>query len=323
MKTHSTSAWPELQALEKWQDTCATLHMWTQVAGKIRMELSPWINHSWGSALYVTTRGLGTSPIPYGAKTFGIEFDFLDHALRISTSTGDDRTFALEPMTVAMFYRRTLHALRELGIAVSIFTRPAEVEPAVRFEADEQHASYDADAVNRYWRALVQADRVFRIFRARFIGKVSPVHFFWGAFDLAVTRFSGRTAPLHPGGAPNCADWVMQEAYSHEVASCGFWPGTGLGPGERGAAFYAYAYPEPKGYRKCHVLPAAAYFSETLGEYILPYEAVRTAENPDHVLLEFLQATYACAADLAAWDRNALERDAFEKAFRPPFETSD
>lgn len=305
-------AWPELPALETWQDTYETLHMWTQVVGKIRLELSPWINHSWGSTLYVTTRGLATSPIPYGASTFDITFDFIDHELRIATSRGDVRTLALQPMTVSTFHERTLQLLREVGIEVTIFTRPAEVVDAIPFEKDEQHASYDAEAVHNFWRALVQVDRVFKAFRARFIGKASPVHFFWGAFDLAVSRFSGRTAPQHPGGAPNCADWVMHEAYSHEVASAGFWPGAGLGE----AAFYAYAYPEPKGYRTHLVEPGAAHFSETLGEFILPYAAVQTAENPDQALLDFLQTTYEAAADLAAWDRAALERR--KPGFQPP-----
>lgn len=295
--------WPELPNFAAWQDSCTTLHMWTQIAGKIRLELSPWINHSWGSTLYVTTRGLATSPIPYDAATFGIEFDFVDHALRITTSRGEAHAFALVPMPVAEFYRKTMQALHGLGIDMKIFTRPVEVEEAIRFEDDEQHAAYDAERVNRYWRALVQIDRVFKTFRGRFAGKVSPVHFFWGAFDLAVTRFSGRSAPLHPGGAPNCADWVMQEAYSHELASAGFWPGAGLGE----AAFYAYAYPEPGNYRTRKVEPDAAYFSKTLNEYILPYEAVRSAAIPAQALIDFLQSTYEAAADLAGWDRAALE----------------
>ena len=205
--------------------------MWTQVIGKIRLTLSPDINHCWGSTLYVTTRGLTTSPIPYGMLTFAIDLDFIAHTLRITTSRGTDRSFALEPMSVAAFYRKTMEALGELGITVKIFTRPVEVEVAIPFEKDDQHASYDANAVSRFWHALVHADRVFKDFRARFIGKVSPVHFFWGAFDLAVTRFSGRTAPKHPGGAPNVAARVTEEAYSHEVSSAGFWPGHRFGRG--------------------------------------------------------------------------------------------
>src|SRR5687768_12450490 len=247
------NGWPKLPPLEAWQDTCTTLNMWAQVVGKVRLMLSPDINHSWGSTLYVTTRGLTTSPIPYGIFTFAIDFDFIAHTLRITTSMGADRTFALEPMSVADFYRKTMHMLRELGIEVKIFARPVEVEVAIPFEKDDQHASYDKDAASLFWRALVQVDCVLKAFRARFIGKVSPVHFFWGAFDLAVTRFSGRTAPKHPGGAPNVAARVMEEAYSHEVSSAGFWPGTGLGE----AAFYAYAYPSPEGFNRYKVQPQA------------------------------------------------------------------
>jgi hypothetical protein len=297
--------WPKLPPLQDWQDTCTTLNMWAQVVGKIRLTLSPDINHCWGSTLYVSTHGLTTSPIPYGTFTFDIEFDFIHHELCITTSQGADRSFALEPMSVANFYRKTMGVLHELGIEVKIFPRPVEVEVAIPFEKDEQHSSYDADAVTRFWHALVQADRVFKDFRARFIGKVSPVHFFWGGFDLAVTRFSGRTAPKHPGGFPNVADRITQEAYSHEVSSAGFWPGTGLGE----AAFYAYAYPTPEGFSKYPVQPQAAYFHDKLGEFILPYEAVRTAKNPDDALLSFLQTTYDAAATLAKWDRLALERN--------------
>lgn len=293
-----------LPPLEEWQDTCTTIHMWSQVIGKIRLELGPSINHSWGTAMYVTTRGLTTSPIPNGGRSFAIDFDFVEHKLCITTSEGAERSFRLEPMAVADFYGKTMSALRELGIEVAIFTRPVEVVEAIRFEEDRQHASYDAEAAHRFWQALVQADRVFKEFRARFIGKVSPVHFFWGAFDLAVTRFSGRTAPKHPGGVPNCADRVMEEAYSHEVSSAGFWPGPGLGE----AAFYAYAYPAPDGFKEYPVQPEAAYFHETLGEFILPYEAVRTAADPDQALLSFLETTYEAAAVLANWDRAALER---------------
>lgn len=303
----AAAAWPALPALEEWQDTCTTLHMWLQIVGKVRLELAPWINHSWGSTLYVTTRGLTTSPIPYAGRSFAIDFDFVDHLLRVTASDGAERSFGLEPMPVAGFYRRIMDVLRAMDIEVDIFSQPVEIEEAVRFEDDDRHASYDAAVVHRYWCTLAQVARVFTRFRAGFIGKVSPVHFFWGAFDLAVTRFSGRTAPKHPGGAPNCADWVMEEAYSHELSSAGFWPGTG-GLGE--AAFYSYAYPEPEGYRARAVSPGAAYFSEALGEFILPYEAVRTAEDPDQALLAFLQSTYETAADLARWDRASLERPA-------------
>ncbi len=298
------SNWPTLPPLADWQDTCTTLHMWTQVVGKIRLALSPTANHFWGATLYVTARGLTTSPIPYTLGTFAIDFDFVGHALQVITSRGDARSFALETMSVADFYRKTITTLGELGIAARIFTRPVEVVEAVLFEEDTIHASYDAEAVHRYWRALVTVNRVLTDFRARFIGKASPVHFFWGAFDLAVTRFSGRTAPKHPGGVPNCGDWVMVEAYSHEVSSAGFWPGTGLGE----AAFYAYAYPNPPGFAQYSIQPEAAYFHAELGEFILPYEAVRTAADPTQALLSFLQMTYEAAATLANWDRSALER---------------
>jgi hypothetical protein len=301
----SRAAWPTLPALAAWEDTCVTVHMWTQIAGKIRLALTPWINHAWGTALYVTTRGLTTSPIAYGPRSFAIDFDFLDHVLRIATADGGERSFVLRPMPVARFYRQTMAALRELGIEVTLFTRPVEVEVAIPFEEDDRHSSYDADVVNRYWRALLQVSRVFTHFRAGFVGKASPVHFFWGAFDLAVTRFSGRAAPKHPGGVPNCADWVMEEAYSHEVSSAGFWPGTGLGE----AAFYAYAYPTPEGFRDHPVQPDAAYFHDRLGEFILPYEAVRSSGDPDATLLGFLYSTYEAAAERARWDRTALERN--------------
>jgi hypothetical protein len=302
-----TAAWPALPPIGDWQDTFETVHMWSQIVGKIRLEQGPWINHSWGSALYVTTRGLTTSPIPYENTTFAIDFDFVDHALRIHTLGGDERGFDLTPMSVADFYEKTMRALGDLGIEIEIYPKPVEVpDPIQPFPEDETHASYDADVVHRFWRALVQVDRVFTAFRARFIGKVSPVHFFWGAFDLAVTRFSGRDAPKHPGGVPNCADWVMEEAYSKELSSAGFWPGTGLGE----AAFYSYAYPEPDGYREQDVQPEAAYYLEEMGEYVLPYEAVRTAGDPDGTLLSFLQSTYEAAADRANWDRDALEGEA-------------
>ena len=298
------SPWPVLPPLADWQDTFATLHMWSQIIGKIRLRLSPPINHFWGCTLYVTTRGLTSSPIPFGTGTFAIDFDFVDHALRLTRSDGRARSFPLEAMPVADFYRQTMRALGDLGISVHIYAWPVEVVEVIPFEQDETHASYDADAVHRFWRALVLADRVLTDFRARFIGKASPSHFFWGAFDLAATRFSGRTAPKHPGGIPNCPDRVMVEAYSHELASAGFWPGAGLGE----AAFYAYAYPSPPGFSRCRVQPEAAFFHDTLGEFILPYEAVRTAPDPARALLSFLQTTYEAAATLADWDRGALER---------------
>lgn len=300
----SGNDWPRLPPPKDWEDTCTTLHMWTQIVGKIRLACSPDINHSWGSTLYLTTRGLTTSPIPCATFTFAIDFDFIEHALYITTSRGTGRSIALEPMPVAGFYHKIMQALAELGIEVRILARPVEVEVAIPFEKDDQHASYDAGAVLLFWQALVRIDCVLKEFRSRFIGKVSPVHFFWGAFDLAVTRFSGRTAPKHPGGAPNVADRIMEEAYSHEVSSAGFWPGTGLGE----AAFYAYAYPAPAGFAQYPVQPEAAYFHDKLGEFVLPYEAVRNAPNPERTLLSFLQTTYEAAATLAHWDRAALER---------------
>ncbi|MDR2877511.1 MAG: DUF5996 family protein [Chromatiales bacterium] len=298
------SGWPQLPPLKEWDDTCATVHMWTQIIGKIHLAQGPWINHSWGAALYLTTRGLTTSLLPYGTSTFAIELDFVEHKLRITTDDGLMRSFDLEPMPVAVFYRRLMDELKTLGLTIDIYPKPVEVAQAIPFDQDREHSSYDRDVMNRYWRALLQAHRVFNEFRARFTGKVSPVHFFWGSFDLAVTRFSGRTAPKHPGGAPNCANWVMIEAYSHEVSSAGFWPGTSIGE----ACFYSYAYPEPQGFRSYSIAPKAAYYLPALGEYLLPYEAVRCAVDPDRALLEFLQSTYEAAAELAHWDRKRLEQ---------------
>lgn len=297
-------AWPELPRPEEWQESYVTLHMWLQIAGKIRLMLSPWQNHSWGVAMYVTPRGLTTSPIPCGNLVFEIGFDFIAHRLRVTASDGKAAEFALQPMSVAAFHHQLFALLDALGIEARIHGRPVEVVEAIPFADDDVHAGYDADAVRRVHAALLQADRVFRRFREGFVGKMSPVHFFWGAFDLAATRFSGRTAPLRPGGAPNCADWVMQEAYSQELASAGFWPGAGLGE----AAFYAYAWPEPAGYAEARIRPDAAYYHGELREYLLPYEAVRSARDPDAVLLEFLESSYALAADLGGWDRAALER---------------
>lgn len=301
---HYHNSWPVLPPLEKWEDTLTTVHMWTQIAGKIRLKLSPWINHSWGSALYISAKGISTSPIPYNGVVFEMEFNFIDHKLEINTSLGSKKSFSLKPMTVSEFYRKTVDALKELGIEVSIFTRPVEVVEAIPFEEDFVHASYDAEAIHLFWQTLLKADRVFKLFRARYIGKSSPVHFFWGAFDLAVTRFSGKTAPKHPGGVPNCADWVMEEAYSHELSSAGFWPGGGVGE----AAFYSYTYSEPDGFREANVEPEAAFYHEDLGEFILPYSVVQAAQDPDSVLLSFLQSTYEAGAENGGWDRMALEK---------------
>jgi hypothetical protein len=303
MKDEEKSAWPELP-LAQWQDTYATLHMWTQVVGKVRLALAPWVNHWWQVTLYVTPRGLTTSAIPHGTRTFAIDFDFLDHALRIAASDGGVRTVPLRPKPVADFYAAFMEALHGLGLDVSIWSTPAEIEAPIPFERDFEHAAYDADAAQRYWRALVQVDRVFHAFRSGFLGKVSPVHFFWGGFDLAVTRFSGRPAPRH-GPVPNIADRVVQEAYSHEVSSLGFWPGGGPVPEP---IFYAYAYPEPEGFKEAKVAPDGAFYHPDLGEFVLPYEAVRKAASPDEALLSFAQSTYEAAAEAARWDRVGLER---------------
>jgi hypothetical protein len=303
MSNTSQAPWPELPTAA-WRDTCATLQLWTQIAGKIRLTQSPWLNHSWHVALYVTPRGLTTSPIPDGTRTFQLDFDFIDHVLRISASDGAQRQFALAGHSVASFYAAVLAALKELGIAVAIDETPNELPEPIRFSQDTVHASYDPDAVGRFHRILVNCDRVFKQFRTGFLGKASPVHFFWGSFDLAVTRFSGRPAPRHPGGVPNLPDAVAHEAYSHEVSSAGFWPGGGA---IDYPAFYSYAYPAPSGFRETRVKPDAAFFSEALGEFILPYDAVRTASDPDKALLDFLQSTYEAAANSAKWDRDALE----------------
>jgi uncharacterized protein DUF5996 len=303
MSTPLQSSWPELP-LASWRETYDTLHLWTQIVGKIRLARAPWLNHSWHVALYVTARGLTTSPIPDGIRTFQIDFDFIDHHFRISTSDGAQRQLALAGQSVASFYAAVMTALAELGIHIAIDEVPNELPEPIRFSLDRKHASYDADAVRRFLQILVNVDRVFKQFRTGFLGKASPVHFFWGSFDLAVTRFSGRRAPRHPGGMPHLSDAVACEAYSHEVSSAGFWPGSGA---IDYPAFYCYAYPEPAGFRTTKVRPDAAFFSEALGEFILPYDAVRTAAQPDQALLEFLQSTYEAAANAAQWDRDALE----------------
>jgi hypothetical protein len=297
------SNWPPL-VYPDWQDSCTTLHMWTQIVGKIRLALAPPVNHWWQVPLYLTSRGLTTSPMPYGGHTFQIDFDFIDHVLRISTSDGAQRQFALAGKSVSSFYAATMATLAELGIAVTIDEMPNELPDPIRFSQDTAHASYDPAAVQRYLQILVNSDRVFKQFRTGFLGKASPVHFFWGSFDLAVTRFSGRRAPRHPGGVPHLSDAVAGEAYSHEVSSAGFWPGGGA---IDYPAFYSYAYPEPPGFRTAKVRPEAAFFSEALGEFVLPYDAVRTADDPDKALIDFLQSTYEAAAISAKWDRDALE----------------
>ena len=294
--------WPEL-SYPGWRTTVATLQLWIQIVGKVRLSLTPWINHGWQVALYVSARGLTTGPVPCGNEAFEAEFDFISHCLRVRTSQGAERQLALEPQSVADFYLRVLELLSGVGVSVSINERPSEVAEPVMFPSDRVHADYDAAAVHRFWRALVQVDRVFKHFRTGFLGKASPVHFFWGSFDLAVTRFSGRPAPRHPGRVPGLADAVVQEAYSHEVSSAGFWPGNEAFPQ---AAFYSYAYPEPDAFRTRPVT-GGAWYEAALGEFILPYERVRTATDPDALLLDFLQTTYAAAAEGGGWDRAALE----------------
>ena len=296
-------AWPSLP-LEAWSDTCTTLHLWTQIVGKTRLVLSPWVNHSWHVTLYVTARGLTTSLIAYGTRAFQIDFDFIGHRLTVQCSDGGMERFALEAQSVAAFHARLMEAMDRLGLHVDIHRVPNEVVDAIPFDQDHTHSAYDPEYANRFWRVLVQAERVLAKFRARFIGKCSPVHFFWGSADLAVTRFSGRIAPSHPGGIPHLPDRVTREAYSHEVSSCGFWPGGGPVPH---AAFYSYAWPEPPGFPEARIVPREAYYSNDLHEFILPYDSVRAADAPDDLLLGFLQATYGAAADLAHWDRKALE----------------
>ena len=295
-------AWPELP-WQEWSPTISTLHMWTQIVGKIRMALAPPLNHWWHVTLYVTSRGLTTSPIPYGRRQFQIDFDLVDHRLEVSDGEGGSFTMPLAAMPVARFYRELMEGLRSLDIQVRIWTRPVEVAEAIRFEKDEVHASYDARQVESFREALLQADRVMKSFQTGFTGKASPVHFFWGSFDLAAARFSGRPAPRHPGGAPNCADWVMEEAYSREDSSIGWWPSSE----PPGPVFYAYTYPEPRGYRTAPVGPDGAYFDERMGEFSLPYDVVRRAPDPDAALLQFFQAAYEAGADLAGWDRSTLE----------------
>ena len=296
-------AWPELQ-FAAWNDTRITLQLWTQIVGKIRLEQTPWLIHSWHVALYVTSRGLGTSPIPHGRRSFEIEFDFIEHALKITVNDGNARRLPLRAQSVQEFYRALNAALGELNIAVAIDPKPCEIPAATPFDRDSAHAAYDPEFARRFWQVLLQSDRVFKQFRTGFLGKCSPVHFFWGSFDLAVTRFSGRRAPPFPGSAPGVSADIMREAYSHEVSSAGFWPG---GNGTDFPAFYSYTYPVTPAFGKRTVQPDAAYFSETLGEYLLPYEAVRTSPDPDVTLLSFLQSTYEAAAITADWDRSSLE----------------
>jgi hypothetical protein len=297
--TDSPECWPALP-LSSWKDTCATLHMWTQIIGKVRLRLTPLVNHWWNVPLYVTARGLTTSPIPYGDRAFELRFDFIRHELVLETTDGQLKALPLKPRSVAEFYQEFMELLRSAGIEVKIWRMPAEVPDPIAFDQDRVHASYDPKAVEKFWRILLSVDTVFKQFRARFIAKCSPVHFFWGSFDLAVTRFSGRRAPERPG-----ADSITREAYSHEVSSVGFWPGSG---NVQDAAFYSYAAPEPPGFQDERVRPDTAFYDRQVGEFLLMYDDVRRAESPTASLLEFCQSTYEAAATLGNWDRSALER---------------
>ncbi len=297
--------WPEL-AFENWKDTIATLHLWTQIVGKIRLKQMPWLNHSWHVTLYVSADGLTTGSIPYPGGVFQIDFDFIHHLLQITTSAGGIEKVKLYPRSVADFYSELLEKLRSAAIDVRISSAPNEVDPAIPFEKDETHRFYDAARVRDFYTALVKIHNVFTKFRAGFRGKCSPVHFFWGGFDMAVTRFSGRPAPLYSGEVPNIPLPVMQEAYSHEVSSCGFWPGNEQFPHP---AFYSYCYPSPADFGKQPVKPEEAFFSEDLGEFILLYESVQRSDNPEGALMQFLESTYEAAATTARWDRKTLECD--------------
>jgi len=298
----ASTAWPALPYAD-WKDTCTALHLRAQIVGKVRVAQTPWLNHGWHSTLYVTTRGLTTSPIPHGQRSFQIDFDLVDHCLIIESDDGAERMLPLTAQSMADFHAGIIEALNELGLPVRIHARPNEIPDAVPFREDRADRPYDHHAVERFHHVLLHADRVLKRFRSGFLGKASPVHLFWGSFDLAVTRFSGRRAPMHPGGVPGLPDAITREAYSHEVSSAGFWPG---GSGVD-AAFYAYAYPVPNGFATARIQPDTAYFDAGLGEFILPYEAVRTAADPDATLLAFLESTYEAAADAAQWDRAALE----------------
>ena len=305
--TGHDQGWPAVP-FSDWADTAETLHMWTQIVGKVRMVQSPWVNHAWHVTLYVTPRGMTTGSVPHGQRAFQIDFDFIDHKLIVSANDGKVETLSLEPMDTADFYAAVMQMLDRIECPVTINVVPNEVADAIPFPEDRTHRSYDAEAVTRFWRALGHVDRVFNRFRAGFQGKVSPVHFFWGSFDLAVTRFSGRTAPDHPGGLPNMPLWVAQEAYSQEVSSAGFWPGSKDAPE---AIFYSYAYPTPDGFDRARVEPASAGWSPALGEFVLPYDAVQNAADPDKTLLEFLQTTYDAAAELGGWELETLTRRHF------------
>lgn len=301
----TNNKWPQL-IFDELKDTLSTVQLWTQIVGKIRLRSLPWLNHSWHVTLYVSPTGLTTGSIPYNDGLFQIDFDFVHHQLIILTDKDENRIINLYPRTVASFYREFMQTLQDAGIDTSIHAVPNEVDPAIPFDQDEEHKSYDAHQINTFWKSLVKVYNVFTRFRAGFRGKSSPVHFFWGSFDLAVTRFSGRSAPLHPGGAPNVPVRVMQEAYSHELSSCGFWPGNDQLPE---AVFYAYCYPSTTDFSKQPVAPGEAYYHEQMGEFILAYESVRQSNDPEKMLLQFMQTTYEAAANTAKWDRTGLECD--------------
>jgi Family of unknown function (DUF5996) len=296
--------WPSLH-LSEWKESFDTVHRWIQIVGKTRLALASPINHWWHITLYATARGLTTSPMPYGVRSLEVDFDFIDHNLLIRTNEGATRALALVPRSVADFYREYTGILDALGFRIKLRPIPAELEDRLPFDEDRRHCSYDPDYVSRCWKILARTSRVLEQFRGRFIGKCSPVHFFWGAFDLACTRFSGRRAPVHPGGVPNLPDWAVREAYSHECISAGWWPGGGPLPEP---SFYSYSYPEPEGFSGTAVQPEGAYYHSELREFVLPYEAVRLAPNPEKNLLQFFQTTYDAGATLGRWDRQALER---------------
>jgi len=299
----TSNDWPDLSKIDLWPTT-DTLHLWTQIAGKVRLMLTPWVNHSWHVTLYVSVRGFTTGLIPVGSRAITLEFDFLDDALTLRDTDGRERRVALQPQSVASFYAKTMQALGELGVDVRIDALPCELPAALPFDADTALRAYDGEVARAWWRTLVEVQRVFHLFRTRFVGKCSPIHLFWGSFDLAVTRFSGRPAPRHPGGGAHLPDAVARDAYSQEVSSAGFWPGGG---NVKGPSFYSYAYPAPEGFATTPVQPAAAYYDTELGEFLLPYEAVRGDSDPDGALLAFLQTTYEAAANGAHWDRKFLE----------------
>ena len=301
----NANLWPDIE-FNNWKYTLATLHIWAQIVGKIRLRSMPWLNHSWHVTLYVTSKGLSTGSMPYASGIFEIEFNFHHHILTITTSKGADQKVKLFPRTVADFYTELFDKLKQAGVDITIHGAPNEIETAIPFEKDVVHKTYNSEQAQHFWQALVQVHKIFTKFRAGFRGKCSPVHFFWGAFDLAVTRFSGDTAPLHSGGAPNMPLHVMQEAYSHEVSSCGFWPGNDAFPH---AAFYAYCYPTPAGFSEQPVKPAEAFYSKEMGEFFLLYDAVRSSADPEETLMHFLQSTYKAAAETGNWNRAELECD--------------